>query len=353
MLLQALTRCSCCLLMCRQRWLPALAQHPSYSAVCRVWDLLESLLRMVVHPERLPSDAEIIQFTADAEELGRLLRDSFPLANGKGSATPGSVQPVMQQQQVLLLDGSSMYLPPVLTSIEQLPQITAPAYGFSFYDHAIISHATWQLRQYGSLKRFGTWHVEHANAWWKFFLDRHTSRGGGSAAAGDEATSAEGQALRRYLMMTAPSVRGEMRKDLRLRAPRTCKLCGELEKDRHPARCVVRIAQQRDAEVLAAAAEAAATAAAGAAAATEGAGCSTAAGGDAGTAALPSPHMLPLDAPLLPLAEPLSGAVGGGMEAAGAAAGWGSPLLGCLSPLGGPTDFDSYPISFTDMLLSP
>ena len=117
-------------------------------------------------------------------------------------------------------------------TIETAPAaIVPPAYAFSSYDHALISHATWQLRAYGGLMRFGTWHVEHANKWWKAFLQRHTSCGGRKGAKREE------QALRRFLLLSDITVRRDMRKDMRLRAPRTCKKCGGTQSLGHARRC--------------------------------------------------------------------------------------------------------------------
>lgn len=81
---------------------------------------------------------------------------------------------VPTQQTVRLLDGTFMQ------GLVPQQQVMPPSYTPPLYDHALISHATGQLRLYGSLKRFGAWHVEHCNRWWKHFLQ---SRGGGHESA--------------------------------------------------------------------------------------------------------------------------------------------------------------------------
>lgn len=279
-----------CAAHCRAEWLPELAAHPSYQSVCRVWDLLQQLLKVVCHPERAVSDAEVDQFTATAAEFGSLLANAFPLAAGDGTVSPGE----LQQVQVVhpLLGG-------VWVQQQQPPSIVAPKYAFSFYDHAIISHATWQLRQFGSLKRFGTWHVEHANAWWKDFLDNHTSCGGGWPGLGG--ATREQQALRRFLIMTDPAVRADMRKELRLRAPRTCRLCLDIAKEGHAQRCPERLRRKAEVAAAKAATEAATTQQADAAA--------------LAAWQLPMPSLW---GPLPPLAEPaeLCTAYAGSMAAA-------------------------------------
>lgn len=123
---------------------------------------------------------------------------------------------------------------------EQLPPtIVPPSYTFKFYDHAVISHVASQLQQYGGLQRFATQHVEHSNAWWKQFLNSHTSCGGGWPGLASSCRLF--QAMRRFLMMGDPKVRAQMMGDVRQRAPRTCRRCGDVELEGHSRRCPERL----------------------------------------------------------------------------------------------------------------
>ncbi len=116
------------------------------------------------------------------------------------------------------------------------PRSTAGAAHFRLYDHALVCHAYWQLAAYGSLKKFATFFLEHANKWWKELLERHTSHGGGWRGEGSEP---DHQVLRRFFLLTCPEVRSQFVAHLRERPVYTCHECCQPKLPGHSQRCHV------------------------------------------------------------------------------------------------------------------
>jgi hypothetical protein len=109
-------------------------------------------------------------------------------------------------------------------------------YYFGFYDHGVLCNALGQLRTFGSLFMYSTWFLEHTNKW-KRFLTLHSSHGGG---VGD-ATSRDStkQCLRKFLLLTHPSVRGTVADVLaRRRGLYHYKGCGQPKYRGHTRTCL-------------------------------------------------------------------------------------------------------------------
>ena len=136
------------------------------------------------------------QFEAEATEFGHHMKTHFPWVTKaeKSKQEKTAKEAARQAQEQRRLDpcwqGFVAYMGSVHGWSEE--QCASSAFGpeephigegvgyaFGFYDHALVCHAAWQLRTYGSIFVFGSWYIEHANKWWKQFMAGHTSCGGG------------------------------------------------------------------------------------------------------------------------------------------------------------------------------
>ena len=151
-----------------------------------------------------------------------------------------------------------------------LPTVRAgAAAGHAAHPHNLPAVAQQRLRRSGTAAQPRPLPFDNGRAgrgWrqhgWQHGWQRGSAIVVGGCGAGEERevrANREAQALRRYVLMSASSVRGDMRKDMRLRKPRTCRACGGFQPEGHWRQCPARgVGAQVAAAAVGAAIEAAA-----------------------------------------------------------------------------------------------
>jgi hypothetical protein len=101
----------------------------------------------------------------------------------------------------------------------------AVVYNFGWYDHDLLCHGIGLAEEHGSFIRYSSWVVECINKEWKYVLEHHTARGGGTAGKGDGTTDVARQCLKKMCQIFNPQAKAFSKKDTRVAPDYVCNRC--------------------------------------------------------------------------------------------------------------------------------